>query len=443
MDNQLSRSPLPHSVETEQAVLAALLGISAQENYLSIAEYFYPHHFYNAKNAKIAEAIKNTFDAGKELNVLNVTHELNRLGYQDVKLYDLMNHSFSTTIFTNKVLESYLYIIELYKRRNFIEFSAKSQAEAADLQKDIFDIEGEAFSFFMQTENEAFTNDFKPIATATAEYLNGLENRLENGVSGVDTGFKQLNQTLGGWRAGELYVLAARPAMGKTALGLQMVRNVTGNGLKAAFMSLEMPYLQLAERLIANETKTSISDLRDANFLDAEQVQDLTAKSVKLADCAIFVNDSVALKIAELQSMLAKLQKMQGLDIVFIDYLQLLTGSKRNREQEINEIAMGLKNMAKLLNIPVIALSQLSRAVEHRPTKKPQLSDLRESGGIEQAADCVLMLYRPDYYGITEDENGESVEGKAEIIVAKNRNGAVRSCWLDFEGEYSRFVETT
>jgi replicative DNA helicase len=280
--------------------------------------------------------------------------------------------------------------------------------------------------------------------------LNQIDNARKNdgSFSGVPSGFVDLDKLTGGWQRSDLIIVAARPGMGKTAFVLSMARNVAIESKKAvAFFSLEMTADQLVARLIASEAELSASNLRRGQLQNFEWEQ-LNSRITKLITAPIYIDDTPALSLFELRAKCRRLKAQYDIDMVVIDYIQLMTagGDKKgggNREQEISAISRSLKSLAKELNIPVIALSQLNRSVETRSTaqgsKKPQLSDLRESGAIEQDADLVLFIYRPEYYKIMEDEEGNTTEGKAQIIIAKHRNGATDEVWLQFISRFARF----
>jgi replicative DNA helicase len=270
-----------------------------------------------------------------------------------------------------------------------------------------------------------------------------------DGLTGVPSGFTKLDRITAGWQPSDLIIMAARPAMGKTALTLSLAKNAAMDFNKpVAFFSLEMSSLQLVQRLISSEAEISQDRLRTGQLENSEW-QKLQAAIERMSKTPIFIDDTPAINIFELRAKCRRLKAQHNIQLIIIDYLQLMTGggggdkrSMGNREQEISSISRGLKGLAKELNVPVIALSQLSRAVESRGgSKKPQLSDLRESGAIEQDADIVSFIYRPEYYNITEDENGNSTKGIAEVIIAKHRNGSLDEVRLRFIGEYSKFSD--
>jgi len=264
-----------------------------------------------------------------------------------------------------------------------------------------------------------------------------------DGLSGVPSGFTELDRLTSGWQASDLVIIAARPAMGKTAFVLSMARNTAVEHKRAvAFFSLEMSSIQLVNRLIISETELSSDKIKNGKLKDYEWAQ-LESKIRNLEDAPIYIDDTPALSIFELRAKLRRLVMQHKIELVIIDYLQLMTaGIQASREQEVSSISRSLKAIAKELNVPIIALSQLNRSVEMRAgDKRPQLSDLRESGAIEQDADMVLFIHRPEYFGLTEDTLGNSLIGLAEIIVAKHRNGATGDVRLRFKKEFTRFCD--
>mgnify|MGYP000934312530 FL=1 len=269
--------------------------------------------------------------------------------------------------------------------------------------------------------------------------------KREDGLSGVPSGFTDLDRLTSGWQRSDLIIVAARPSMGKTAFVLSMARNMAvDHNVPVAFFSLEMSNIQLVNRLIVSESGLSSEKIRNGKITQDEWTQ-LTVKIKNLSEAKIFIDDTPALSIFEFRAKCRRLKAQHNIGVVVIDYLQLMTGpaeTKGNREQEVSTISRSLKAIAKELNVPILALSQLNRSVETRGgNKRPQLSDLRESGAIEQDADVVTFIHRPEYYGLLEDEEGNSTLGVAEIIVAKHRNGAVEDVKLRFQKEMARFSD--
>ena len=277
------------------------------------------------------------------------------------------------------------------------------------------------------------------------ENIEILRNK-EDGLSGVPSGFTNVDRVTSGWQQSDLVIVAARPGMGKTAFALTMARNIAiDHNTPIGFFSLEMSSEQLVNRLIASEAELGASKLRKGDLANHEMVQ-LHEKIKHLSEAPIFIDDTPGLSIFELRAKARRLVKNHGVKIIMIDYLQLMTagGNAGNREQEISTISRSLKGIAKELKIPVIALSQVNRGVESRTgvgSKRPMLSDLRESGAIEQDADIVTFIYRPEYYKIYEWDNGDDSRGQGELIIAKHRNGSLKNVRLKFTGEFAKFAD--
>ncbi|MEL7124380.1 MAG: replicative DNA helicase, partial [Bacteroidota bacterium] len=283
------------------------------------------------------------------------------------------------------------------------------------------------------------------LASKAIKQLEELKNK-EDGLTGVPTGFTVLDRLTSGWQPSDLIILAARPGMGKTSFVLSLAKNAALDFKKGvAIFSLEMSSLQLAQRIISMDAEVSGSKMRNGQLEDYEW-QQLHSSIEKLSEIPIHIDDTPGINVFELRAKCRRLKKQHDIQMVIIDYLQLMSGGsdnqKGNREQEVSAISRALKGLAKELNVPVIALSQLSRAVEVRGgSKRPQLSDLRESGSIEQDADQVAFIYRPEYYDILEDEEGQSLKGVAEVIMAKNRHGKLDTIRMKFTAEFARFSD--
>ena len=294
---------------------------------------------------------------------------------------------------------------------------------------------------FNFTNNHQFTTRL----TINNKNIEELKNK-EDGVSGVPSGFSKLDKITSGWQKSDLIICAARPGMGKTAFALTMARNIAvEHNIGVAVFSLEMSSEQLVNRLISSESEIEAGKLRKGDLADHEWVQ-LHSKIKGLSKAPIYIDDTPAISIFELRAKARRLVKKHNIKMIIIDYLQLMTagGKGGNREQEISTISRSLKGIAKELGIPVMALSQVNRALEQRSgvgSKRPMLSDLRESGAIEQDADIVTFIYRPQYYKIQEWEDGENCLGQAEIIVAKHRNGGLADVRLKFKGQFAKFSD--
>ena len=303
-------------------------------------------------------------------------------------------------------------------------------------------------SLFDVSESHIRKN-YDKMSSLLSQAIQEIEDRKnkEDGLTGVPSGLSALDRVTSGWQPSDLVIIAARPGMGKTAFVLSTLRNAAIDFKKpVAIFSLEMSSVQLVNRLISAEAELESEKIKRGDLADYEWEQ-LLHKTAKLSDAPIFIDDTPGLSILELRAKCRRLVAQHGVSLIVIDYLQLMTGDSSknaggNREQEIASISRALKGIAKELNVPVLALSQLSRAVETRGgDKKPQLSDLRESGSIEQDADMVMFLYRPEYYGITQDEEGMPLNGTGEVIIAKHRNGRLENVQLKFIGKFTKFTD--
>jgi replicative DNA helicase len=318
--------------------------------------------------------------------------------------------------------------------------------DSYDDTKDVFDVMGSAEGELFQIAENNMGKQVQNLQSVVLEAIEEIEKASQNtdGISGVPTGFFDLDKLTSGWQRSDMIVIAARPAMGKTAFVLSMARNTAVDyGKAVALFSLEMSSVQLVKRLISSEARIHAEKLRKGNLRE-DEFQQLHSRITKLATAPIFIDDTAGLSVFDLRAKCRRLKMQHNIELVIIDYLQLMSAKDGkgggNREQEISTISRSIKEIAKELNIPIIALSQLSRSVEQRGgDKRPILSDLRESGAIEQDADIVGFIYRPDYYGFLEDEDGNPNNGIGEIIIAKHRNGATDRVRLRFVQEYARF----
>jgi len=435
----------PQSIDLEEAVLGALM---LEKDALStVIDILKPESFYKDANAEIYKAIQDLFNKSEPVDLLTVTNELKSAG----KL-DFVGGAYYLSELTTKVnsaanIETHSRIITQHSiKRELIRISSEVQRDAYEDTMDVFDLLDRTEQALFDVSETNIRRNYADIRSIMAEAMHELESRKEHksGITGVATGFTELDRITSGWQKSDMVIIAARPGMGKTAFMLSAMRNsAVDHGQAVAFFSLEMSAVQLINRLISAEAELESDKIKKGNLADYEWEQ-LIHKSGKLTEAPIFIDDTPALSIFELRAKCRRLKAQHDIKLVIIDYLQLMTGDTSkgggNREQEIASISRALKNIAKELNVPVIALSQLSRAVETRGgDKRPQLSDLRESGSIEQDADMVMFLYRPEYYGITEDENGMPTAGTGEVIISKHRNGSLGSVQLKFIGKFTKF----
>ena len=441
----------PQARELEEAVLGALM--LEKDPVALVIDVLRPESFYVDAHGYIFKAISTLFNKSQPIDILTVTDELRSMG----KL-DLVGGAFYITDLTNRVasaanVEYHARIIaQKYVQRELIKISSDIIKNAYEDTTDVFELLDNAEKSIYDVTEKNLRRNYKPINALITTSLQKLEEMKDHqdGLSpdAVPSGFTGLDRLTSGWQKSDLIIIAARPGMGKTAFTLALARNAAVDHKKpVAFFSLEMSSIQLTNRLISSETMLPADKIRRGNLLPYEW-QQLTSRLNTLSDAPIYIDDTPAINIFELRAKCRRLKLQYDIQMVVIDYLQLMSGGNGdnksfNREQEISTISRSLKSIAKELEIPVIALSQLNRAVETRAgtAKKPQLSDLRESGAIEQDADMVMFIYRPEYYGLTEDADHNSTKGLAQIIVAKHRNGALDDINVRFISEFAKFED--
>jgi replicative DNA helicase len=445
--NFLGKVP-PQAVELEEAVLGALmLEKDALTNVIDILKV---ESFYKESHKVIFQAILDLFTESQPIDLLTVTSQLRRNGALEVA-----GGAFYVTELTSKVasaanIEYHARIItEQSIKRELIKISGEIQKEAFEDTTDVFELLDKMEQSLFEISEKNIRKNYSDMRSIMREAIVELEARKnqKDGLTGVPSGFTALDRVTSGWQKSDLVIIAARPAMGKTAFVLSVLRNAAvDHNRPVAIFSLEMSSVQLVNRLISAEAELDSEKIKKGSLADHEWAQ-LIHKTAKLSKAPLFVDDTPALSILELRAKCRKLKAQHDIQLVVIDYLQLMSGDSKNggqggnREQEIASISRALKKIAKELSIPVIALSQLSRAVETRGgDKRPQLSDLRESGSIEQDADMVMFLYRPEYYGFTEHD-GQPTAGVGEVIIAKHRNGSLENVKLRFIGKYTKFTD--
>ena len=437
----------PQAIELEEAVLGALMIEKDALN--AVIDILHPESFYKEAHQKIFRAIHNLFHNTEPIDILTVTQSLKKSGELDI-----VGGPYYITQLTNRVASAAnieyhsRIILEKFIQRELIRISSEIVKEAYEDTSDVLMLLDKAEKNLFAIAEGNLRRNYEDIKALIAKNFKKIEeaSTQKSGVTGVPSGFTELDRITAGWQKSDLIIMAARPGMGKTAFVLSLARNAAIKFNKpVAFFSLEMSSVQLVNRLISSETELQSDKLRRGQLANHEWEQ-LNSKIVPLTQAPIFIDDTPSLSILELRAKCRRLVAERKIELIIIDYLQLMVAGfdnrNFNREQEISTISRSLKSIAKELDVPIIALSQLSRAVESRGgSKKPQLSDLRESGAIEQDADLVMFIYRPDYYGLTEDEEHNNVNGMAEIIVAKNRNGALKSVQLKFIHQLTKFVE--
>lgn len=435
----------PQAVELEQAVLGALL--VEKDAYYQVSEILRPESFYDHRHQLIYEAIRRLNLEERPVDILTVKDQLD-----STKLLEDAGGPFYITQLSGMVSSSAH--IEYHARiiaqkalaRELISYTSGIQTKAFDSTQDVDELmqeaEGKLFELSQQNLKKDYTQ-IDPVIKEAYEMLQKAAAR-KDGMSGIASGFHDLDRITSGWQNSDLVILAARPAMGKTAFALSMAKNIAvDQKIPVALFSLEMSNVQLVNRMIVNVCEIKGETLKSGQLKPYEWGQ-LDYKIKPLYGAPLYVDDTPSLSVFELRTKARRLVREHGVKVLMIDYLQLMNASGMSfgsRQEEVSTISRSLKGLAKELNIPILALSQLNRGVETREgnDKRPQLSDLRESGAIEQDADMVVFIHRPEYYKIYRDEHGNDVRGKAEIIIAKHRNGAVGSVLLTFRGEYARF----
>lgn len=445
--NESGKLP-PQALELEEAVLGALM--IEKDALTAVVDILQPSSFYKEAHQRIYNAILQLFGKSEPIDMLTVTTQLRSNGELEfiggasylVKLTNKVNSAANIEYHARIITQSAI-------KRDMIKIAGEILKDAYEDTTDVFNLLDKIEQNFFEISERNIRKNYADASTIMRATIEELEKKKNNkdGLTGVASGFTALDRITSGWQNTELTIIAARPAMGKTAFVVSAMRNAAVEwGIPVAMFSLEMSATQLMLRLISAEAEIDSNKLRKGKLENHEWVQ-LHQKIKNLSSAPIYIDDTPALSILEMRAKCRRLKAQFDIGLVIIDYLQLMTaesggGGKGNREQEIAAISRAMKNLAKEINVPVIALSQLSRAVETRGgDKRPQLSDLRESGSIEQDADMVMFLYRPEYYKITQDEQGNSTEGVGEVIIAKNRSGDVDTVKLKFIGKYTKFTD--
>ena len=436
----------PQAIDLEEAVLGAMM--LEKDPLTEVIEILKPEVFYKEAHQIIFSAIQKLFASTEPVDILTVTEALRKSGELDI-----VGGPYYITMLTNRVassanIEFHAHILlQKYIQRELIHISSEIIKDAYEDTTDVFDLLDKAENNLFYISENSLRRSYRSMESLVKEAIQEIAaGRKHDGqLRGVGSGFTELDRVTGGWQKADLTIVASRPGMGKTALALTMARNAAVMFNKpVAVFSLEMSAVSLVTRLIASETGIPAEKLKKGN-LDNDEWTLLNNKVSHLIDAPLYIDDTPALTIFELRAKSRRLKQQHAIEMIILDYLQLMQGGaehKGNREQEISSISRSLKALAKELDVPIIALSQLSREVEKRGgTKKPILSDLRESGSIEQDADMVLFIYRPEYYKIDVDAKGDSTIGLAEISIAKNRNGAIKDIKLRFVAKYAKFID--
>ena len=440
----------PQAVEIERVVLGALMVDS--DAFSVVSELLKPETFYEPRHQKIYEAIRNMNMDERPVDIMTLNDELSKMGEIDkVGGVDYLME-ISSQVASAAHVESHARILaEKYMQRQLIHFAGDIETKAYDSSVDVDELMQQAEGSLFQISQNNMKQDFTQVAPVVKNAVEILQRAASNkgGLTGIPTGYTGMDEITSGWQASDLVIIAGRPAMGKTSFALSIAKNVAVDyGVPIGFFSLEMNNVQLVNRLISNVCEVSGRNILNGQ-LDPSDWERLDKRIGRLTDAPIYVDDTPGLSVFELRTKARRLVREKGVKIIMIDYLQLMNANGMkfgSRQEEVSTISRSLKGLAKELDIPVLALSQLSRNVENREGlegKRPQLSDLRESGAIEQDADMVLFVHRPEYYHIYQDEKGNDLHGMAQIIIAKHRKGSTGDVLLNFRGEFTRFQDPT
>lgn len=434
----------PQAIEMEKSVLGAIL--LDQNALVKVIDLLRPEYFYDPKHKIIYEAVIDLFHESSPIDLLTVTEALRKKETLEKVGGPAYLASLTLHVASSAHIEFHArVIIEKYLKRELIRLSQEVIQQAYSDREDVFDLLDETEQALFRLSEKHLRRQILPISDIlgkTIQRLEEIRNKDAHHI-GIPSGFHDLDLLTSGWQASDLIIIAARPSMGKTAFALSIARNAAVvNKVPTAFFSLEMSGMQLVTRLLCTEANLDSRRVQNAD-LTPEEWELLIRASRELAQAPLYIDDTAALSIYELRAKARRLRAEKRIELIIVDYLQLMRGpiSKNiNREQEVAAISRSLKELAKELEIPVIALAQLNRAVETRQSKKPMLSDLRESGSIEQDADLILFIDRPERYGILTYEDGTPTEGMATIIVGKHRNGPTGEVRLRFIKEYGKFL---
>ena len=436
----------PQAIDIEKVVLGALM--IDKDAFTVVSEIIKPETFYEARHQKIYEAVQSLNLQEKPVDIMTVTEELRHKG----TLEDVGGPAYvvelSSQVASSAHIEYHAHILaQKFLARQLIQFASMIETDAFYETVDVDDLMQKAEGALFEISQKNMLQDYVQIDTIVdqAHQLLLQASNREGGLTGVPSGFRKLDDITAGWQPSDLVIIAGRPAMGKTSFALSIAKNVAIDYRKPiAFFSLEMNNVQLVNRLISNVCSIPGNKILNGQ-LTPDEWERFDSNIRKMQGAPIYVDDTPGLSIFELRTKARRLVREHGIELLMIDYLQLMNANGmrfNSRQEEVSTISRSLKGLAKELNIPVLALSQLSRAVEQRDGpegKRPQLSDLRESGAIEQDADMVLFVHRPEYYHILQDEKGNDLHGMAQIIIAKHRKGATGDVLLNFRGEYTRF----
>lgn len=437
----------PYAPDLEEVILGAI--ILDKNAITTVAGFLKPEHFYSDQHLQIYTSILELFTAGDPIDMRSIVARLRKDGKLEVAGGAFYIAELTSKVNSSANIEYHTrVVIELAMKRDMIQIASQIHQKAYDDTIDSFELKDFAHAQFEGiTENFLDTKNKRTAKQVAYEALLNLQNRMAGQTSGIPTGFDTLDRIIYGWHPGTLVILGGRPGMAKTTLAFQSLYFISKEfGIPTGAFSLEMPSVAVVERLACAESEIESDKVRvGKGALSEYEFERISDSYGKIADCDMYLDDSAALHITDIRARAKQMVQKHGIKILLIDYAQLVRGTVQgqaiSRDQEIGNVSRGCKAIAKENKICVILISSLNRGLETRGgDKRPQLSDLRESGSLESDADIVMFLYRPEYYKITEDSDGTSTNGLAEVIVAKHRNGALDTARLKFIGKYTKFV---
>lgn len=436
----------PQALDVERAVLGAIL--IDNRAYGIVCELLKPESFYEPRHQKIFGVIRDLALAEKPVDVLTVAEQLNHNGQLEEIGGPGYIAELSSKVATSANIEFHSRIVaQKFLSRQLLSYASEVATKSLDSTSDVDDVmqyaESKIFELVQRNVKRDYEHILVPVKASHDKMMRAYANKGE--LTGIPSCFTRLDEITDGLQKSDLIIIAGRPAMGKTSFALSLLKNIAvDHQIPSAFFSLEMSSVQLADRLISNVTDIEVSKIIKGQ-LSKQEISQYDKRIPQLSSAPIFIDDTPGLSILELRTKSRRLVREHGVGIIFVDYLQLMNANGlpfHSRQEEISIISRSLKGLAKELDIPVIALSQLNRSIENREGlegKRPQLSDLRESGAIEQDADMVLFVHRPEYYHIYQDDYGHDLHGMGQIIIAKHRKGATGDVLLTFRGEFTRF----
>ena len=439
----------PQALDIEKAVLGALM--VDKDAFSMVSEVLHPETFYDPRHQKIYTAIQTLNMDEKPVDFMTVADQLERQGDLESVGGAPYIVELSSRVASSANIEYHAHIIaQKYLARQLIHFASEIETKAFDPTVDVDELMQAAEGSLFELSRKNMRQDFTQIDPVIKQAVDAITKASANdgGITGIPSGYTKLDEVTSGWQRSDLIIIAGRPAMGKTSFALSLAKNAAVDyKIPIGFFSLEMNNVQLFNRLISNTCRIKGSKILNGQ-LAPDEWERLDKNLVQLTGAPIYIDDTPGLSVFELRTKARRLVREKGVQIIMIDYLQLMNANGmrfNNRQEEVSTISRSLKGLAKELDIPIIALSQLNRTVENREGqgidgKRPQLSDLRESGAIEQDADMVVFVHRPEYYHILQDEKGNNLKGMAQIIIAKHRKGATKDVLLTFKGEYTTFL---